>query len=233
MAYLSRNDIRQIAARVLRKYESLAPPTHGIRRIDPNRIAEDVLHLSVQYGDLPGDDILGVTSYGPVLIETDEENGTTHAFYLDGKTILIDKSLQNEEQRGRRNFTIAHETGHQILKLLFPTDYGIKMRKRVPVYYRAHQRKSGIADWEEWQADTLAVELLMPSDRIYRLMHAYGFSEIKSLNRVFDHDTYWKFCKMANFLGVSKEALSIRLEQLGLLEQNDLKNPYVAIDIAV
>lgn len=43
----------------------------------------------------------------------------------DGKTILIERDLiEDVENTGRRNFTITHEVSHQVLKMLYPMDYG-------------------------------------------------------------------------------------------------------------
>ena len=36
---------------------------------------------------------------------------------------------------------------------------------------------------------------------------------------------------MASILGVSKTALSIRMNQLGLIGRNDLFNPYALVDV--
>ena len=42
---------------------------------------------------------------------------------------------------------------------------------------------------------------------------------------------YQAFAAVAENLSVSKSALSIRLEQLGLLARNDLKDPYALVRI--
>lgn len=232
--YLSRKDIAQIANRVIRRYDSLAPPTHGIRRIDPMKIAIDILDLTVEYMKLSEDgSVLGITSYDAALVEITGSD-TSQNVTLNGKTILIEKSLHSEEQRGRRNFTLAHELSHQILKLMFPKDYGVRYRKSGAVYYRDQRSRKAKIDWEEWQADTLAVEILMPRELISNIMRIYGFSDgFKQLNKIFANEEYRRFCRMANFLGVSKETLSIRLQQLGWLKENYLRNPYAVMDIYV
>ena len=56
-------------------------------------------------------------------------------------------------------------------------------------------------------------------------------NKIHRLNRVFAPNEYIRFCEMANYMGVSKQALTIRLQQLELLEVNHLKNPYELVDI--
>jgi hypothetical protein len=76
---------------------------------------------------------------------------------LDGKTILIEKDLKDDVSRlGQHNFTVGHETAHQILSLLYPGDYTVKVRKERLLYYRAESEKRGpVRDWEEWQANAL------------------------------------------------------------------------------
>lgn len=56
-------------------------------------------------------------------------------------------------------------------------------------------------------------------------------NRIHRLNKVFAPNEYSRFCEMASYMGVSKQALSIRLQQLGLLEENHLENPYKLVDI--
>ena len=76
------------------------------------------------------------------------------------RDIVIDSSLAADRCTGCRNFTIAHETAHQILADQFPNDYGKAANCRGHIAYR---ERNGQPSWEEWQADTLAAELLMPT----------------------------------------------------------------------
>jgi hypothetical protein len=48
---------------------------------------------------------------------------------------------------------------------------------------------------------------------------------------VYSSEDYWRFSMMAELLGVSKQALSIRISQLGLVERNDFDDPYSIIDV--
>ena len=87
-------------------------------------------------------------------------------------------------------------------------------------------------DWEEWRVNMLTAAILMPLDLLVKQMKAVGlYSKIRMLNRVFAPKEYQAFATMAENLGVSKAALSIRLKQLGLLTRNDLKDPYALVRI--
>ena len=118
MSYLSRNDIEQIAARVTRDYKCL-PRFQGqvVEHIDPEILACELCGLHLDYFHLSRDGLtLGMTSDGRVEVPVIGEDGELILFFLDGATILIEKDLKNApEQRGRYNFTLMHETSHQIL----------------------------------------------------------------------------------------------------------------------
>lgn len=51
------------------------------------------------------------------------------------------------------------------------------------------------------------------------------------LNRVFRPNSYAAFCTMAEYIGVSKQALEIRMKQLNLLGRSYLSNPYALVDV--
>lgn len=231
--WLSRNDIEQIGNRVNRAYLKL-PALRGqeIKFIEPERLASEVCGLSLKRFHLSKDDsILGLTSFGEADVEVTDDEGGTVFYHLDGKTILVESNLaEREDQRGRYHFTIMHEVAHQVLKMLFPGEYA-------SAYYRIHyclayrHRGSGV-DWEEWQADNLASVLLLPADLVIRTTFAVGLEAgIKVLNRVFFPREYEKFTVMAEQLGASKQALAIRMKQLGLLGRDYLKDPYALVDI--
>ena len=53
------------------------------------------------------------------------------------------------------------------------------------------------------------------------------------LNRLYRPKIYQQFSEMSEYLGVSKQALSIRLSQLGYLDRqkNYLANPYELLQV--
>lgn len=236
MKALSRSDIEQIAAQVIAAYRKL-PQLSGkeIYKIDPEILCKDLLNLSIDYKHLsPTGTILGLTSYAEVEIEVFEDDDTLSVCFLDGKTVLIERDLkENEKQRGRCNFTVIHEAGHQIYRMLFPADYGAKPQHKTVHFYRTDaEKKRHMTDWEEWQANTLASAILLPKELIEQAMFLFGVeSKIKMLNKIFAPNDYRKFTDIAKFLGSSKTALAIRMKQFGLLEQDYLEDPYRMVDI--
>ena len=165
MLYLSRLDMERIAQRVLRAYRKLPEAQERPACVDPELLARKVLGMTVRYRHLSEDgELLGMTSYGEleVFLPDEREYG---ACILDGKTILIEEELLFSAcGPGRHNFTLCHECAHQILKMLYPASYGDGTAARRARCCRRHRlcaRGSG-HDWEEWQMDVLASELLIP-----------------------------------------------------------------------
>lgn len=135
-------------------------------------------------------------------------------------------SLTLEEEKAIKDQMSAFNLAvQQILKMLFPHDYGAQAKARsVHCYYRSSR---GNTDWEEWQVETLAAMILLPPECVIRCMERFGLgTQMRLLNRVFASADYKKFEAMASFMGASKTALSIRMMQLGLLKRNDLSDPY-------
>ena len=90
-------------------------------------------------------------------------------------------------------------------------------------YRRSSVEHKKISDWYEWQADALAAALLLPKDALMDAMFLFGLGDkMKVLSKRYSPNNYERFCNMAEFLQVSKTALSYRMEQLGLLERNYL-----------
>lgn len=238
MKVLSRADLEAIGARVIRAYAAL-PGIAGqaIERVDIDYLCHSLLGLRIDYRHLSKDGVkLGLTSFCKIGVEVFSEEGETECgedqFYmLDGKTLLIESELIRDGANiGRRNYTVSHESCHHILKLLYPQDYGAQTMER-SVHY-CYRSKTNVGDWEEWQVDTLAGIILMPAECVRRCMDRFGLgTQMRLLNRVFARSDYSRFEEMANYMGVSKTALSIRMTQMGLLKRNDLHDPYALVRI--
>ena len=147
-AYLSRNDIEQIAKRVSEQYKSVAvPQKHLCYVVDPGELA-DVLGLQVDFQYLTKDgSILGLTTPEEALISVLDMDSNPFLYHLDGRTVLVEQRLDNLPRfRGRRNFTVAHEIAHQILYRLFPDAYGMQ-RRTLCDYRRSSKPRKQITDW--------------------------------------------------------------------------------------
>ena len=237
MIYLSRNDIEKIAEPIIQKYKSLCVPEKYLcYRVDMLELCS-ILGYAVVYVNITKDgSILGQTSSCQIWTTIQDNSMNDTLFLLDGKTILIEKDLKTDTAMyGRYQFTKCHEAGHLIYKMLFPNEYGCKSGGTpVPQYSKIRKERSrnGIVNWEEWQADVLASVILMPTELIEQGMFWLGLGErIKLLNKVYSPSIYEKFCTLAEMLGASKQALAYRLQRLGMIEHNQLENPYEYLNI--
>lgn len=236
MAFLSRQDIENIGARVFADYKRL-PRFQGqyVQKVEPEILAKELCALDIGYFHLSRHGtVLGLTSSEPTSIRGADDAWNIFEYPLDGKTILIEKSLREDvDKQGRFHFTLAHEVAHQVLDRLYPRRHrGIAAR----IHYSMADQKQEypIRDWAEWQANALASTLLMPLELVMdSLSQVDLMGGIKRLNKVFFPQEYEKFCQVAETLEVSKQALSIRLTQLGMLGESDLDNPYRLVDVEV
>ena len=140
MKRLSRRDLELLGDRVTKAYMDL-PENKGkqIFRIDPELLCERLLGLKLDYRHLSEDgSILGLTAFEGIGVDLPWDDEDDSVYYLDGKTVLIESDLRESiELSGRKNFTIAHEASHQILKMVYPKEYGTKPHAPQLHFYRA------------------------------------------------------------------------------------------------
>ena len=234
MQRLSRKDIETIAKRVIAAYKKL-PFLQGqqLDKVLPELLTHDLLGLTTEFHTLSRNGgILGLTACGEVDVQIFDDPKHPEFFHLDGKTVLIDHGLVKEGASiGRYHFTLTHEACHQIFKMLFPREYATPVRLRQVHYCTAAPAESRDY-WEEWRTNALASAVLMPEDMVRSNMLAFGLGDkIHMLNRVFMPKDHNRFSDMADYMGVSKQALAIRLKGLGLLEREFLQDPHALVNV--
>ena len=232
MPRLSRRDIEHISERVYAAYRKL-PELSGekIYSVDPALMLK-MLRLKLDHCYLSKDcTILGMTSFSEVSVGVWDNNDEEMFYFLDGNTVLVDSRLRKDNsQQGRYHFTIMHEAGHQILGMLYPGEY--KQQAARVHYCKDIQYDRPITEWEEWQANTLAASLLMPRDLVEQGMFLFDLGDnLPILNRKYRSKDYDRFVSLSQLLGVSKRALAIRMKHLGLLQDDQLRNPDVLIEV--
>lgn len=154
------------------------------------------------------------------------------AIWFSDGTIRVDSSLDPAcypEKRGRYNFTVAHEVGHW---RLHRDQLREDPNERVlfdPEGKPAFVCRDGDRAPEEWQANFFASCLLMPRDLLYAEWADWLADErpvqdadldVRSFSGDEQRDIEIArevFCKpLAEKFEVSSQAMSIRLEQVGL-----------------
>lgn len=233
---LSRKAIEEIATDILTEYRKL-PEIQGreLYNIDTDILLTRVLGLNIEYAHLsPDESVLGLTSFDEISVLVYDDSDTEYLLCLDGKTVAVEKELLSDiRKRGRCNFTKAHEGAHQAFKMIFPKDYGVVTTSDPLHFYKKNtDNLKPIQDWEEWQANTLASALLLPNDLVKKGMFYFGLGDkISFVNRYYNQDIYNRFSMLADYLGVSKKALAIRMKYLGLLGREYLDNPTALLDV--
>jgi Zn-dependent peptidase ImmA (M78 family) len=177
-------------------------------------IIERSLGLSLFYEDLEkvlgSDDVLGAT-------------------YVESRVICINERLFEHSSEGRLVFTCAHEAGHWVLHRQYVSGQGRGSSNGDAIVCRLRDAKAPI----EWQADYFAACLLMPEKEVREAFNEVCGPQplvISNVRSAVEKGSrcqepfveQWLFiaaamCEAGGFSNVSKQAMIIRLQDLGLL----------------
>lgn len=208
--WISKEKIARKASELIENFQALAkyevkPP------IPVEDIIERYLGLRLLYDDLNkvfGRDVLG-------------------AVYVESKVICINERLFETSSEGRLVFTIAHEVGHWVLHRQHIEAQEKDGSRQVIVSKKGNNKET-----IEWQADYFASCLLMPEKEIWEAFQEVCSPEAivvkHSMNEANEGSgeepfvEQWPFiaaamCEAGGFSNVSKHAMIIRLQDLGLL----------------
>lgn len=215
MQKISNNELNNLSNRVLTFYKikmSINSDTHSV---DVEALAE-LLGFHVHHVELgPDAELMGVTAFEPTLMDLKDQNGFIVPVAAEKDTIILNNSIK-ENCIGRYNFTVAHEVAHLILDMVYHLGYRVKYRNK-PKLIKSEITYSTY-DYEEYIADRLASYILLPYKALRMMFKdSYGKSRIDIISPFDNREHYQSFCKMAEYFGVSREALGIRLQQTGML----------------
>lgn len=209
--FLSDQQIEQDAQSLITGYyhqqgQSLRIP------VPVDEILETYLGLSLDFDDLQK--MLGVPD-------------VLGAIWVDKREVFIDQCLdphEHPEMLGRYNFSVGHEIGHWCLH----RHYLVNAVNQADMFTGAEPqpevicRKSQARERVEIQADRFAACLLMPGKMILERFDPARFKSL-SLTEVKDY----VLPGLAEEFAVSRSAMLIRLEQLGLLWDEHLDDQYL------
>ena len=220
--YLSRADLSRIAGKYIDQYYTrFGISKNAPEPIDPERLASAVLGLNVKMLPLCSDgSVLGLTVFQRCGFTVTLGDGTKLVEIFMPRDVVIDSALAADRCTGCRNFTIAHEAAHHILADLFPNDYGKAVKCRGHIAYR---ERNGQPSWEEWQANTLAAELLMPTFLVNAEIERAALCMPNGiLYKSASDPNYNKILEMAARMGVSWSAIRIRLQQMQVIKDKPI-----------
>ncbi len=201
------------------------------RPLDPLDFAKNYMKLTVRYENLSYGRrvILGCIAYENTVLEINPGDPKSYIPIAE-RTVFLDESLKKDKQRGRRNFTLAHECSHQAIYLLNPEAYG-RCQCRTPGERYSLRELTTENDWFEWQANALAAELLMPVHLVTKVMSNLGYHGKVPIYPD-DKLLYQERCllrRAADYLGVSKAALLIRFKRdhIGHPSEGSVSDPFL------
>ena len=177
-------------------------------------IARNGLGLDVQYICLSEElDIYGMTIFTDGAVEVyDPNEGLYETKVFKAKTMLIDPEAVKKTNTGCRNNTIAHECVHW-----FKHRFYFLMQKytlpRNARYCKCRVKQlsylSEEEDIMETQAVGIAPRILMPKKTFTEAALKVGVTQ--------GRDNWHCICELADYFDVSKQSVTIRLKECGLV----------------
>ena len=193
-------EFENLADYILRDY--LGSEYESYKPFDVNAFAKDYLKLEISYCEFnPKDNIEGKRI---------------------GNQIQLDQRLNEPTRIGERNFTVAHECGHDLINWQDPN--------YVPdqtINYRIRSQRKELKtenDFREWQANVVASCLLLRPCLVDWTMFTFARKEKITVfggYKIHRIDRYI-IRMMAQYLGVSQECLRYRLDRLGYLDHKPI-----------
>ena len=211
--WISKERIASKAMNLVNDFQAMAG-----YRVSPPIPVEDIIERSLGLR-LLYEDLVKVFGSGDIL-------GAT---YVESRLICINERLFEHSSEGRLVFTCAHEAGHWVLHRRYVDMQEERNLKDDAIVCKFSNAKEPI----EWQADYFAACLLMPEKEIREAFQKVCGPKpliIKNVRSAVEKGSrcvepfveQWPFiaaavCEAGGFSNVSKQAMIIRLQDLGLL----------------
>lgn len=183
---LSKEQMERIAEKYIRDF--IPEMLQNCMPLPVDNFCEGYQKLIIDYPYLSNNGCyLGMAVFGdqtPVTIYESETNSIRHELY-NSRTILIDRSLLEEEKEQKLRFTAMHECSHQILHANYFRKLEAKAGEhRILCRQESVEKNSSkpSSEWTdvdrmEWQANYLAAALLMPKAAVQDCMDACQMKE--------------------------------------------------------
>lgn len=150
-----------------------------------------------------------------------------------GSRIYLDERLMSDDKVGERNFTIAHECGHDLINWQDPS-----YAPHQSTNYRIPKQRKELKtedDFREWQANVVAAYLLLRPYLVGWAMFTFMKKDklvVYGEYCLCQQDRY-RLAMMAKFLGVSRTCLLYRLEHLEMIDRRKYEEYDPSVDICL
>lgn len=194
-------ELLEVANRAIAHYYQRFPFTWRCpQAIDLDLLALDLMGSSIKMLPLSKDgSVLGMTAHERLTVQMELADGTVIRDTLLPKDIVLDSSLAGFHNTGARNFTLAHEIGHHLLRAHFPFE-------NLP------------HEMEEEFADIIAMGILLPECLVRAAMEHFQFPDkLHCVCRSHLDENYPRFKAMARHLGVQRQLLAERMKFMNVL----------------
>ena len=224
-SYISYDELEELGETIVRAYISKTR-RYNTHCVDIDGLVTDYLGLTVVYETIAEDDPnkIAFLSNGKRPLHV-IRNGKRVQVVFPKNTAVLDKVLLNENESSRRRFTLGHEGAHSVIAKQNPMqDVGCFHNEFDPERIYTLEEQKELLSFSETQADRLGSVFLMPRFILKRVMKKYGCEEGLSVYgwNVFAPEDKIKLRKIADCMGVSYQALVIRLKTLGWFIPHDL-----------
>lgn len=224
-SYISNEELEELGETIVKSYINKTQ-RRNVYCVDIEGVVTDYLGLTVVYETIAEDDPnkIAFLSNGkcPLNISRDGKKTT---IIFPKNTVVIDNVLLAENESSRYRFTLGHEGAHSVIAKQNPMqDVGCFHNEFDPARHYTLDEQRELLSFSESQADRLSSVFLMPRFILQKVMKKYKCEKgipVYGWN-VFAPEDKIKLRKMADCMGVSYQALVIRLRTLGLLVSYDL-----------
>ncbi|MGI5888370.1 MAG: ImmA/IrrE family metallo-endopeptidase [Oscillospiraceae bacterium] len=221
---LSNSEIEELGAGIVGKFygESLEDRTN----VDIEALAREFFRLTIVTEKMAGTDRdkIGFLSDGLTWLTVKRGPESVEILY-PRNTVVISCDIEN----GRKNFTIAHETAHYALEKYDPQAACFQSEFKPWIGCSSKDYEENISNAES-QANRLASSLLMPEKMVKKALAENGRPgkvPMFGKNAFLPADKAM-LRKLKEQLGVSYQALVIRLEAMGRIEHRNY-DEYLAL----
>lgn len=224
-SYISYDELEELGETIVTAYVGKTKRYNALC-VDIEGLVTDYIGLTVVYETIAEDDPnkIAFLSNGkrPLWIVRDHKRTQV---VFPKNTAVLDKILLNENESSRRRFTLGHEGAHCIIAKQNPMqDVACFHNEFDPERIYTVEEQRELLSFSEAQADRLSSVFLMPRFILKKVIKKYKCENglpVYGWN-VFTPEDKIKLRQMADCMGVSYQALVIRLKTLGLLIPHDL-----------